>query len=148
MDVARIFLADALEIALGAGALGLRLDAGVFRLEGRRDRGDELEVLRTVPDDRSLFLRRRDEFRCDRRRLDGCCRNRPEQQRERDKERDHWPHPHCAFSYHRIGAVPQRLASRPPSAIAMTMTISSGRGASATDTVTVSKCSNDQESSL
>ena len=35
--------------------------------------------------------------------------------------------------------------SRPPSAIAMTTTISSGRGASATDTVSVSKCGNDQE---
>lgn len=48
----------------------------------------------------------------------------------------------------RIGAEPQRLARRSPSAIAMTTTISSARGASATDTVIVSKCSNDHESSL
>src|SRR5689334_21820319 len=46
----------------------------------------------------------------------------------------------------RIGAVPQRLARRPPSAIVMMTTISSERGAS--DTVTVSKCSNDHGSSL
>ena len=45
----------------------------------------------------------------------------------------------------RIGAEPQRLSSRPPSAIAMTTMISAGRGASASDTVIVSKCSNDHE---
>jgi hypothetical protein len=49
---------------------------------------------------------------------------------------------------YRIGSVPQRLRSRPPSAIAITTRISSGRGASATDTVIVSKCGKDQESSL
>src|SRR5277367_6005024 len=48
----------------------------------------------------------------------------------------------------RIGAEPQRLSSLPPSAIAMTTRISAGRGASANDTVIVSKCANDQESSL
>src|SRR5439155_22229514 len=45
-------------------------------------------------------------------------------------------------------SVPQRLRNRPPSAIAITTRISFGRGASATDTVIVSKCGNDQESSL
>ena len=45
---------------------------------------------------------------------------------------------------HRIGSVPHRLRSRPPSAMAITTRISSGRGASATDTVIVSKCGNDQ----
>jgi hypothetical protein len=42
------------------------------------------------------------------------------------------------FSY-RIGSFPQRLCSRPPSAIAITTRISSGRGASGIDTVMVSK---------
>ena len=49
---------------------------------------------------------------------------------------------------HRIGSVPHRFRSRPPSAIAVTTRISSGRSASATDTVMVPKCGNDQESSL
>ena len=49
---------------------------------------------------------------------------------------------------YRIGSVPHRLRSRPPSAIDMTTRISSGLGASATETVIVSKCGNDQESSL
>jgi pimeloyl-ACP methyl ester carboxylesterase len=52
------------------------------------------------------------------------------------------------FSSYRIGSVPHRLRSRPPSAIEMTTRISSGLGASATETVIVSKCGNDQESSL
>ena len=49
--------------------------------------------------------------------------------------------PRRGGSFYRIGAVPQRLSRRPPSAIAMTTTISSGRGASATDT---SPCRNAQ----
>ena len=52
------------------------------------------------------------------------------------------------FSPYRIGSVPHRLRSRRPSAIAMTTRISSGRGASATETVIASNCGNDQESSL
>ena len=44
------------------------------------------------------------------------------------------------FGLYRIGSVPHRLSSRPPSAIAITTRISSGRGASATETVIVSKC--------
>jgi hypothetical protein len=52
------------------------------------------------------------------------------------------------FRAYRIGSVPHRLRSRPPSAIDITTRISSGLGASATDTVIVSKCGNDQESSL
>ena len=43
------------------------------------------------------------------------------------------------FTRQRIGSVPHRLRSRPPSAIAITTRISSGRGASATDVVIVSK---------
>jgi hypothetical protein len=50
--------------------------------------------------------------------------------------------------YYRIDSFPQRFWSRPPSAIAMTTRTSFGRGASATDTVIVSKCAKDQESSL
>jgi len=42
-----------------------------------------------------------------------------------------------------MGSVPHRFRSRPPSAIAITTRISSGRGASATETVIVSKCGND-----
>src|SRR5215469_17032792 len=49
---------------------------------------------------------------------------------------------------YRIGSVPHRFRNRPPSAIAITTRISSGRGASATETVIVSKCGKDQESSL
>jgi hypothetical protein len=48
----------------------------------------------------------------------------------------------------RIGSVPQRLCSRPPSVTTITTTISFGRGASATDTIIVLKCAKDQESSL
>src|SRR5262249_41596960 len=49
---------------------------------------------------------------------------------------------------YRIGSIPQQFRSRPPSAIAITTRISSGRGASATETRMVSKCGNDQDSSL
>src|SRR6516162_9913980 len=55
---------------------------------------------------------------------------------------------HSGVASYRIGSVPQRFRSRPPSAIAITTKISSGRGASATNTVIVSKCGKDQESSL
>ena len=55
---------------------------------------------------------------------------------------------HSGVASYRIGSVPQRFRSRPPSAIAITTRISSGRGASATDTVIVSKCGKDQESSF
>jgi hypothetical protein len=43
------------------------------------------------------------------------------------------------FLLYRIGSVPHRFFSRPPSAIAITTRISSGRGASAIETVIVSK---------
>src|SRR5215831_345982 len=46
------------------------------------------------------------------------------------------------------GPLPQRGCKRPPSATAITTTISSGFGASGIDTVIVSKWSNDQDSSL
>jgi hypothetical protein len=52
------------------------------------------------------------------------------------------------FIPYRIGSVPHRFRSRPPSAIAMTSRISSGRGASVTETVIASKCGNDQVWSL
>src|SRR5207248_11448722 len=54
----------------------------------------------------------------------------------------------AGLGIYRIGSVPHRLRRRPPSAIAITTRISSGRGAAATETVIVSKCGNDQESSL
>lgn len=60
-------------------------------------------------------------------------------------------HPHLLAEYrgnHRIGSVPQRFRSRSPSAIAITTRISFGRGASATETVIVSKWGKDQGSSL
>src|ERR1700730_16261401 len=56
--------------------------------------------------------------------------------------------PGSEFAVYLIGSVPHRLRSRPPSAIAITTRISAGRGASATETVMVSKCGNDQESCL
>ena len=43
------------------------------------------------------------------------------------------------FLLYRIGSVPLRFFSRPPSAIAITTRISSGRGASAIETVIVEK---------
>src|ERR1700730_5965958 len=58
-----------------------------------------------------------------------------------------WHRPPRPWPY-RIGSVSHRFRSRPPSAIAVTTRISSGRSASATDTVMVPKCGNDQEWSV
>ena len=53
------------------------------------------------------------------------------------------------LTVYRIGSLPHRLRSRPPSAIAITTRISSrSKAPSATETVIVSKCGKDQESSL
>ena len=68
-DVAAVFLADALEQALGARALDLDFDAGIFLTEARPDLLGGLDVDRGVEDDLALFLRRLDERRRDRGRL-------------------------------------------------------------------------------
>src|SRR6516165_1402959 len=54
---------------------------------------------------------------------------------------------HLPPGHHRIGSMPQRFRSPPPSAVAIMTRISFGCGA-ATDTVIVSKWGNDQGSSL
>ena len=56
VDVARIFLADALEHALGAGALDAHGDAGIFRLEGLGDLLGQRQIDRGVPDDLAFLL--------------------------------------------------------------------------------------------
>ena len=67
VDAARIFLADALEKAFGAGALDTHGDAGKLRLERFCDLLGERQVDRGVVDDLAFFLRRLDERRRDRR---------------------------------------------------------------------------------
>ena len=62
----RVFLADALEHALGAGALDLHGDAGIFRLERLGDLLGDRQVDRGVPGDLAFLLRRLDQFRRDR----------------------------------------------------------------------------------
>src|SRR5215207_3711813 len=55
-DVAAVFLADALEQALGARALDLDFDAGIFLTEARPDLLGDLDVDRGVEDDLPSFL--------------------------------------------------------------------------------------------
>ena len=62
MDAARIFLADALEHALGAGALDPHGDAGIFRLERLGDLLGDRQVDRGVADDLAFLLRRLDQL--------------------------------------------------------------------------------------
>ena len=66
MDAAGIFLADALEHALGAGALDPHLDAGIFRLERLGDPLRQRQVDRGVVDDLAFFLGGLDQLRRDR----------------------------------------------------------------------------------
>jgi len=63
MDIAGIFLADALEHAFGAGALDAHCDPRIFRLERLGDLLGERQVERRVPDDLAFFLRRLDQLR-------------------------------------------------------------------------------------
>ncbi len=60
-----IFLADALQQALGAAALDLARHAGIFGFERLADLLRQLEVDRGVPDDLALLLRCRDQVRGD-----------------------------------------------------------------------------------
>ena len=62
----RIFLADALEHALGAGALDPHRDAGELRLERLADPLGQRQVDRGVPDDLAFLLGRLDQGRRDR----------------------------------------------------------------------------------
>ncbi len=62
VDVARIFLADALEHPLGAGALDAHRNARILRLEGLRHLLGERQVDRRVPDDLAFLLRRLDQL--------------------------------------------------------------------------------------
>ena len=62
VDVAAVFLADALEHALGAGALDAHRDAGIFRLERLGDLLGERQVDRGVPDDLAFLLGRLDQL--------------------------------------------------------------------------------------
>ena len=62
VDVAGIFLADALEHALGAGALDPHGDAGILRLERLGDLLGQRQVDRGVPDDLAFLLGRLDQL--------------------------------------------------------------------------------------
>ena len=63
VDVAGIFLADALEHALGAGALDAHRDARIFRLERLGQFLRDRQIGRGVIDDLAFFLRRVDQRR-------------------------------------------------------------------------------------
>src|SRR6185436_5387210 len=65
VDLARIFLADALEVALRTRALDLYGDAGILGLECLADLLGERQVDRAVPGDLAFLLRRLDELRRD-----------------------------------------------------------------------------------
>ena len=67
MDLAGVFLADALEHALGAAALDAHLDARILRLEGARDPFRQRQVDRGVVVDGAFLLRGLDQLRRDRR---------------------------------------------------------------------------------
>ena len=56
-----VLLADALEHALGAGALDAHRDAGIFRLERLGEILGDRQVHRGVEDDLALLLRRLDQ---------------------------------------------------------------------------------------
>ena len=58
VDAAAVFLADALEHALGAGALDPHRDAGIFRLERLGDLLGERQIDRGVIDDLAFLLAR------------------------------------------------------------------------------------------
>ena len=73
VDAARIFLADALEHALGAGALDPHRDAGIFRLERLADLLGERQVDRGVPDDLAFLLARPRSARASPLRRPGAC---------------------------------------------------------------------------
>src|SRR5262249_45651590 len=68
-DAARIFLADALEHALGPAALDAYGDAGKRGLEGFRDLLGQRQVDRSIVVDLSFLLRGLDQRRRDRRRF-------------------------------------------------------------------------------
>jgi len=88
VDVARVFLADALEYPLGAGPLDPHRDAGEFRLEGLCDLLCDRQIDRSVVNDLAFLPGGFDQGRRDRRRLrwggaerggehrDGGCRAR------------------------------------------------------------------------
>ncbi len=65
-DVGGIFLRQALELALRAGALDAHGDPGILRLEAARDPFGDRQVHGGIPDDLALFLRRFDQCRRDR----------------------------------------------------------------------------------
>jgi hypothetical protein len=85
MDAARLFLGDALEEALGAGALDVGADAGISGLEALAEHRAHLQVERGV-EHRLAFLRRRGDqlrrHRRGRRRL-GARRRRSDQRDRR-----------------------------------------------------------------
>ena len=66
VDVAGIFLPDALEHPLGAGALDLHLDTREFLLEGAGNPFGDRQIDRGVPDHLALFFRGLDQLRRDR----------------------------------------------------------------------------------
>ena len=83
VDAAAVFLADALEHALGAGALDAHGDAGIFRLERLGDLLGERQVDRGVIDDLAFLL-----GRLDQRRRDGGRRRRRLHLRGGETERE------------------------------------------------------------
>src|SRR6185437_9203683 len=88
MDVAGIFLADALEHPFRAGAFDPHVDAAEFRLERGRDALGDRQVDRGVPDHLAFFFRSLDQLRRDgfgRRRL--RARGRREYRAERQRGR-------------------------------------------------------------
>ena len=72
VDAARIFLADALEHALGAAALDAHGDTGKRCLERSRDLLGQRQIDRGIVVDLSFLPRRLDQLRRDRGRF-GCC---------------------------------------------------------------------------
>jgi hypothetical protein len=56
MDVARIFLADALEQSFGTGTFNPHRDAGVFRLESLGDALGDRQVDRGIVDDLAFLF--------------------------------------------------------------------------------------------
>ncbi len=91
VDVAAVFLPDALKHALGAGALDPHRDAGIGGLEGLGDLLGERQVDRGVIDDLAFLLGRLDQGRRDagRRRRGGAQRGREDgrcRQRARARE--------------------------------------------------------------
>jgi hypothetical protein len=105
VDVAGIFLADALEHALGAGALDARRYAGVFRLERAAETLGELQVHRRIEDDLAFLLGRFDQRRCNRfrRRRRGAHRlGKHETRRQRGRAFQYVTPADFCFSHSRI----------------------------------------------